>query len=54
MAYVPMVQRTDEDSCTLCNGYGGVIDDEAPLEAGMPHTLSCPECHPIDYDLLER
>lgn len=44
MSLVAMIDRHDEESCTTCNGYGGVIDDSVPLQAGEPFTQVCPGC----------
>jgi len=50
MAWVSFIERTDEDSCTTCNGYGGIYDDETFDTNGEPHSMQCPDCS----DLLEE
>jgi len=44
MTWVPFIERTDEDSCETCNGYGGLLDDDEIDMDGMPVTMSCPDC----------
>jgi DnaJ-class molecular chaperone len=51
MSWVPFIDRTDEDSCKTCNGYGGIFDNETMDHEGQPHSMQCPECHPpTEYD----
>jgi hypothetical protein len=43
MIFKPMEQRLKDD-CEICNGYGGVYDDDTMDINGLPEMYPCPEC----------
>lgn len=50
MAWIAMSKRTDENSCPVCNGNGGLMDDETIDNEGLPFMKSCPQCCGEDWE----
>lgn len=48
--YIQPVEGTKYE-CTFCLDYGGVIDNNAPLDnEGLPQGVSCPVCQAPSFD----
>jgi hypothetical protein len=48
----PLGKRTCKDSCRMCNGSGGLYDDETigPID-GLPQFKPCPACSGEEWEL---